>query len=226
MIVTSDNPVTLIGGAPVDHDLVWQAADIAPVIVAADGGADQALRSGLEPVAVIGDMDSISPATRQTIPLDRLYQIAEQDSTDFDKCLRNIMAPMIIGVGFADGRFDHQLATCNTLCQRPGQRCIILGAQDLIFVAPPQLVLDLPSQTRVSLFPMQPVTGQSTGLQWPIDGLELEPGGQIATSNMATGPITITAHAPGLLVILPQKYLRLVIAALSAAPQWTAQDQS
>lgn len=76
----------------------------------------------------------------------------------------------------------------------------------------------------VSLYPMQPVSGRSQGLHWPIDGLRLEPGGRIGTSNRSTGPITLEADTPGLLVVLPKPCLPQVTQALAALPQtWPAQ---
>jgi thiamine pyrophosphokinase len=55
---------------------------------------------------------------------------------------------------------------------------------------------------------MMPVTGQSEGLVWPIDGLHLTPGGQTSTSNRVTsGPVRLCANGPGLLVILPRTRL-------------------
>ena len=41
---------------------------------------------------MIGDFDSISDAAQRALPPAALHRIAEQDSTDFDKCLRNIDA--------------------------------------------------------------------------------------------------------------------------------------
>lgn len=220
MIVQTDQPVTLIGGARIRAGLLPRALAAAPVVVAADGGADQALRHGLDPVAVIGDFDSISDTALARIPPARRHRIREQDSTDFGKCLHHIAAPLIVGVGFSDSRFDHQLATCNALCRYPDKRCILLGQEDLILVAPPRIRLDLRPGTRVSLFPMGTATGQSEGLEWPLDGLILRPDARIGTSNRATGPVTLTSHGPGLLLILPQACLDTVLRALPDAPGW------
>ncbi|HLQ20104.1 MAG TPA: thiamine pyrophosphokinase, partial [Tabrizicola sp.] len=55
----------------------------APLVVAADSGADRLLRFGQLPEAVIGDMDSISDRARMQIPPERQYLVAEQVTTDF-----------------------------------------------------------------------------------------------------------------------------------------------
>ena len=64
-------------------------------------------------------------AARVAVPPERLHPIPEQDSTDFDKCLRHIAAPLVLGVGFLGGRVDHELAAFSTLvtrCDRPALR--------------------------------------------------------------------------------------------------------
>ena len=207
MIVQQSHPVTLIGGAEVNNQGLARALALAPGIVAADGGADTALIHGVSPDAVIGDFDSISDSARELIPGDRQHPIPEQDSTDFDKCLRNIHAPLIIGVGFSGARLDHQLAAFNTLVRHPAQRCILLGEGDLAFLCPPSLRLDIPPDTPLSLFPMGAVEGISDGLHWPIAGLNFAPDGRVGTSNRTTGPVYLNITAPKMLVILPQSTL-------------------
>ena len=223
MIIVRSEPVTLVGGALFSPDVLRQALSLAPVVVAADGGADQALRFGVMPEAVIGDFDSIGADAVAKIPKQNLHHIAEQDSTDFDKCLRNISAPLIIGVGFTGARLDHQLAACNALVRHPQQICILVGEDDLIFLVPPGFSLDLAPGTVVSLFPMGAVEGVSDGLRWPVSGLNFAPDRQIGTSNEATGPIHLNMTAPKMLMILPAYELKNVVQALGEAPSgWPA----
>jgi thiamine pyrophosphokinase len=127
--------------------------------------------------------------------------------------------PLVLAVGFTGARLDHELAVFHTLVARPGQSCIVIGERDIVFHrAAPAAAMDLAAGTRVSLFPMAAVTGRSTGLRWPIDGLAFHPAQRIGTSNMATGGRSRSRpDAPGLLVILPRDDLGAAIAALSAA---------
>lgn len=81
MIVREKEAITLIGGARVARSDLDAALSLAPVVVAADGGADKALEAGLMPRAVIGDFDSISAATRARLPDDILHPLHDQDST-------------------------------------------------------------------------------------------------------------------------------------------------
>ena len=138
-----------------------------------------------------------------------LHPIAEQDSTDLEKCLYSVEAPLFLGLGFLGGRLDHQLAAMSALARHPAQQVVLLGGEDICFLCPPALELDLAAGTRVSLFPMGPVAGlRSEGLRWSVAGLDFEPCGRIGTSNEALGgPMRIAFDAPGMLVILPSSSL-------------------
>ncbi|MGR3461583.1 MAG: thiamine diphosphokinase [Roseovarius sp.] len=216
MIVREKEAITLIGGARVARADLDAALRLAPVVVAADSGADTALEAGLMPRAVIGDFDSISAATRARLPDDILHPLDDQDSTDFDKCLKHIDAPLIIGLGFTGDRLDHQMAACNALVRHAGRRCVLLGAHDLMFLCPPVLDLPLEPGCRVSLFPMGAVEGASDGLEWPIGGINFAPDGRIGTSNRTVGPLNLSVTAPKMLVIAPADTLGTVARALTA----------
>ena len=219
MIVRTATMVTILGGGECDVTDLSAALSRAPVLVAADGGAGAALAAGHVPDAVIGDLDSLRPADRAALDPARIHAIAEQNSTDFDKALRSVEAPGAIAVGFTGARLDHELAVYHTLVVRRRPPCVLLGSRDIIFAAPPELSLDLDPGSRVSLFPMAPVTGRSTGLRWPIDGIAFAPDRRIGTSNMAVaGKVTIRFDAPGMLVILPKRFLDVAIRAVTEIP--------
>jgi thiamine pyrophosphokinase len=223
MIVADNKPVTLIGGAEIKKTLLDRAQSLGPLVVAADGGADAALYNGVVPDAVIGDFDSLSEAARERLPNSSLHKIAEQDTTDFDKCLRNIDAPLVVGIGFSGNRLDHQLAAYNTLVRHPDRPCLLLGVEELVFLCPPSIRLDLKISTPVSLFPMGAVEGVSDGLEYPIDGLNFAPDGRVGTSNVAIGPVDISVTSPKMLVILPQESFEQAAKALLAArSHWPA----
>ena len=205
-IVQSSAGVTLAGGGVFSLKLLETARKWAPRVVAADGGADRLLRLGVEPEAVIGDFDSISAAARARLT-GRLHSIPEQATTDFDKALRSIDAPFVVGVGFSGARADHGLAVLNALVRHAERRCFILGAQDVVFLAPPEMALRLPLGSRLSLFPMGAVEGQSEGLRWPLQGIAFAPDGIIGTSNAVSGPVRLRFSAPRMLVILPRTAL-------------------
>jgi thiamine pyrophosphokinase len=221
-IVDSAEPVTLVGGGAASLADLAEARKLAPRLVAADGGARLCLAAGLAPEAVIGDMDSLDAASAAQLPAGALHRIAEQDSTDFDKALRSIRAPLVLGVGFLGDRVDHQLAALNRLVARPGRAVILLDRADVICHLPPELTLALAPGARVSLFPMAAVTGRSEGLAWPIDGLDFAPDARVGTSNAATGPVRLRMDGPGMLLLLPRDCLTTLAAALRRAAPWPA----
>jgi len=218
-IVQSKTGVTLVGGGAFAPGLLAHALQFAPRLVAADGGADRALSAGHEPEAVIGDMDSLSASGRERLGEGRLHRIAEQETTDFDKALRSIHAPFVLAVGFTGARMDHTLGMFDVLLRHRDRRCLTLGESDLCFLCPTELTLSLDPGTRLSLFPMGEVRGTSTGLRWPIGGIDFAPGGRTGLSNEARGPeVRLSFSAPRMLLIVPLTALEPAIAALRGAP--------
>lgn len=217
-IVQSTDGVTLVGGGPVSQAEFRLALARAPRILAADSGADRALAAGHRPEAVVGDFDSISDQAKARLGAARLFPIREQMTTDFDKALRSVDAPFTLALGFVGARVDHGLAVFNSLVRHADSRCIVIGPRDVIFHAPRDLTLTLVPGDRLSLFPMAPVTGRSSGLEWPIDGLDFAPAGLIGTSNRVTARhVHLTMDGPGMLVILPRARLDAALRSLLGA---------
>lgn len=208
-LLATSQPVTLIGAGPIGDGDIAAALAIAPVAVAADGGADRALPEEVGFAAVIGDMDSQRRAAALAADGVPVHLVGEQDSTDLEKCLYSVEAPLFVGVGFLGGRIDHHMAAMSALVRYAAKAVLLIGREDVAFACPPRLDLDLPEGTRVSLFPMLPVRGsRSEGLRWSIDGLDLAPGGRIGTSNAASGDrVRVGFDRPGALVILPRAHL-------------------
>jgi len=219
-VVQSSGGVTLVGGGPVSRTDLRLATARAPRILAADGGADRALAHGYRPEAVVGDFDSISDTAKASLGPDILFPIPEQLTTDFDKALRSVEAAFTLALGFTGARIDHGLAVFNALVRHHHRRCIVIGPRDVVFHTPPALDLALTPGDRFSLYPMAPVTGRSTGLEWPIDGIAFAPDGMIGTSNRVTARhVRIETDAPGLLVILPRARLDAALRSL-LGPGW------
>ncbi|WP_128254437.1 thiamine diphosphokinase [Falsirhodobacter deserti] len=214
-IVQSSQAVTLVAGGPVTRRDLRLCTARAPVLVAADGGADRALAAGMEPEAVIGDLDSISDGARVRLA-GRLHHVAEQESTDFEKALRYVEAPLILAVGVAGARVDHGFAVLNALVRHSGPPCILVGPQDVIFHVHETVNLRLKVGDRISLVPMARIAGRSEGLVWPIDGLTLAPDGRIGTSNAVAAPdVVLSFNRPGMLVMLPRNRLDTAIRAIT-----------
>nr|WP_325250931.1 thiamine diphosphokinase [Amylibacter sp.] len=215
-IVHSASSVTLLGGGSARKCDLKESLTLAPLLVCADGGANHARKWGVTPAGIIGDMDSyhLDPALETEIPL---LPVSDQNSTDFEKCLAVLTAPVVLGVGFLGKRLDHQLAALNALCKHPGRAIVLIGKKDVVFRAPPRFAMQLAAETRVSLHPITGVQANSTGLVWPVAGLDFQPDGQIGSSNAALGGAFVLEIVHGdLLVMLPRKHLKGVVQALRA----------
>lgn len=215
---TFANNVTLLGAGQSKAADLAECLTLAPHLIAADGGAGVALAAGHMPEAVVGDFDSIDRSALAAIPEARLFEIKEQDSTDFEKCLRAVEAPLILGLGFLGARVDHMLAGFNAIVRSPSN-VILIGEEEVAFHAKAarRYAIDLPKGARISLFPMGQVAGQGTGLRWPINGLTFAPDARIGTSNAAIGKVELEFESGGMIVILERAALGAAIDALSRA---------
>lgn len=207
--------VTLLGGGDFSARDLRAAIDIAPVLVCADGAANDASELGLEPDLIVGDLDSISTEVREKFP-EKLVRIDDQDTTDFDKCLSLVAAPLIVCIGFTGFRLDHELAALASLAKHTTNPVLLITRYEVCFRAPRTLEMPIPENTTVSLFPFSSVSARSKGLKWPLDGHELHPSGMIGTSNLTTAPwLEIRVDQGNLLIMLPRSELRTVVHVLS-----------
>ena len=201
------SPILLFGAAPIagsllsclDHCQNWP-------VLAADGGLRTALSCGLRPQAVIGDMDSANDLDQ--LPDDiRQIKLSGQDDTDFEKSLGVISAPLIVGIGFLDGRFDHSLAALDALARLPHDRPVLLvGGDDVLLRLRGDFEMTLPLASRFSVWPLgRQHFLRSHGLEWPLDDVTMALGKRTGTSNRVIGkPVSITAGAgDGYVVMAP-----------------------
>jgi len=169
----------------------------------------------VQPDAVIGDMDSIRSDIPEDIPV---IEVAEQDSTDLEKALRQVASPLCLGIGFLDGRLDHTLAAMHALVASDHCAAILVGTEDIVFAAPTEWRAELPAGTRISFYPVRRVSAVgSKGLRWPIDGLLMEGGRQIGVSNETVSDRIAAWFAErGVVTILPKACLPQLVTSLTA----------
>lgn len=211
LIVDAADPIALIGGAQLGPQHLNILQTLSNLFVAADGGADQLLAAGIDPVAVIGDFDSLTDTARSAFS-PQLYHVAEQDTTDLEKSLDRISAPAIVGAGFLGGRLDHSFAALNALARRGDTPMILLSESECCFRAPNRRwQIDLPVGTPFAILPMHDVVASSTGLEWDMDQMALSPIGRVSSSNRTAQErveVTITGAA---IVTLPLDQLAAAI---------------
>ncbi len=209
--VEYDLPVVLLGGAEVPSRHLRNLVDSDAPLICADGGANTAVEFRLAPELIVGDLDSFSGAFDGQV-----IHLSEQDTTDFEKCLYSVKAPLYLGYGFLGGRIDHELTALSVLVRYPERPVILIGDQDICFCCPKELLLDLPKATRVSIFPMSDTKMRSTGLKWPLDDVALSPTSRTATSNKAAGTaVSLYIDEGDAIVLLPVKHIDAVKRALT-----------
>ena len=201
-IVHVPSPVTLLGGADLDDTDLNICLSVAPSVVAADGGADHALRAGLTPLAVIGDMDSLSDAARDRFAA-VLHRVAEQDTTDFEKCLTRLRAPLVMAAGFLGGRLDHTLAALGVLARLRAHHVVMVAGDDICVLLPPgDSTWHLTPGDRAALLPLGRAVVSTAGLVWDLDRRDLAPDGTVSSSNaVAQREVRLSVSGPVLLTL-------------------------
>ena len=211
--------VTVVGGAGFSKVDLDECLTHAPILIAADGGANNLtkkqykLDKKYQPEYIIGDLDSLQNLNSWKKKATKLIRIKEQETTDFEKCLYSINAAKYLCVGFIGKRADHFLSVCTNLVKHHFKRIILVGAYDVIFHVPKSFEIHLPVNTRISLFPLQRITGVSDdGLGWSISGITFDPLKRVGISNITTKPkLKLTLSENGMLMILPRYCLRNVL---------------
>jgi thiamine pyrophosphokinase len=187
-MVAFGGPIAIVGGGAVDPSLLAELAARGVPLIGADGGGDAIGAAGLVPAAIIGDLDSLIDRTgweQRT----RVIHMPDQITTDFQKCLRATSAPVTLALGMTGKRLDHTLAALSAVLQyAPERRLLLVDEVDVALAVVGPIRFTAAQRERVSIHPLLPITFiRSTGLFYAMDGLRLEPGGLIGTSNEGTG---------------------------------------
>ena len=181
-------PIAIVGGGAVDGEMLRALAATGVTLIGADGGADAIGAAGLVPAAIIGDLDSLQDRAgweRRT----RVLHLPEQVTTDFQKALRSTQAPVTLALGMTGKRLDHTLAALSAVLQYAPERHLLLVDEiDVALAVVGPISFDAAGGERVSIHPLMPIGFErSQGLLYPMDGLQLAPGGLIGTSNAGLG---------------------------------------
>jgi len=220
-VVKFSTPVLLIGGGDVEWTILFALIEQGYPLIAVDGGANRLKQNEIVPDLIIGDLDSLAERqyweTRTTVT-----EISEQSSTDFEKALYSTEAPLYLAFGFIGKRFDHSLSALHILIKYNATKQVILvDCVDLMFLATGISEFPLPKDTRLSIYPVSPVTFKSsTGLLYPLDGLIMEQGTFIGTSNITNSEnvqiIPQNSISDHYLLILPNLHLDQITSACLA----------
>ena len=181
------------------------------MIVAADGGAHHALRWQLQPDAIVGDFDSITPIIRERLPDANYVHRPSQDINDLEKALQFCQEQGVSEItllGACGRRLDHTISNLSVV-SRYDQifRLNIFDAYAQIFIVRDQWRYEGLRDQLVSLIPVGRVAGVRTqGLGYPLDNEPLEFGTREGLSNyIVSNPVTISIASGVLLVFVVLK---------------------
>ena len=209
----------IFGGAPVvlTERLTKRLAQLdAPFVVAADAGADTAVRLGFLPHVVLGDFDSLEPASlnrlqQRGVPIESYPR--DKDATDGQLAIERALAISpddLLLVGFLGGpRLDQELANVLLLPRLPAATTLVDGSNECrLLRAGERWTWAAEPDEVVSLLPLwADAQGVYTdGLRWGLNGDTLRAGSTRGVSNepiaervrvgLTAGALLVTRHFP------------------------------
>lgn len=200
--------LVLCNGLPPPQPLFKNCLRYSNLFIAADGGANVAVKLGGKPDIIIGDMDSYKS-------LDELSSVEiihdpDQYSNDLEKALnlaKEKGARKVTVLGATGLRLDQTLKNLSVLKQFDNQfkKIILLDEQGATKLLPAEFREDIPVGTLLSLFPLSgKVTGISTqGLKYELKNGMLENGVRDGSSNRVTSsPVRINHKTGDLLLFI------------------------
>jgi thiamine pyrophosphokinase len=206
--------IIIAGGKVRDGSVELGWVEDGDLVIGADGGAAQALKWGLQPQLVIGDMDSLPADLQQTLA-DQGSQFVihhrAKDETDMELALTYAAqqgVDEIVVLGALGGRLDHTLANILLLVLPQLQGIVVRivdGNQEarLVQEGQPAYIEGKPGDL-VSLLPLgSSVRGVTTdGLAWTLSDDSLDLGFTRGVSNVMTSPLARVEARSGLLLVL------------------------
>ncbi|MDF1572758.1 MAG: thiamine diphosphokinase [Bacteroidales bacterium] len=178
MPTEKDHKVVILanGGFPVTSRCL-EILDNAETIICCDEAAEHLLRYGREPDLIIGDMDSISRATRQRFS-DRVIAIEEQETNDLTKavnhCIQNEINEVTI-LGATGLREDHTLGNISLMLEYSRKITVRMVTDYGVFtvVQSGEKVHSFPGE-KISFFSVDNrVKVTSEGLKYPLKNMQL-----------------------------------------------------
>jgi thiamine pyrophosphokinase len=146
-------------------------------VVCCDGAALSLIRYGLEPFAIVGDCDSLSPDIVSKYK-NRIFRESEQETNDLTKsvrwCLERGYDDLVI-LGATGKREDHTIGNISLLADYGKQARVrmITDTGILVPVLKPDVFESYPGQ-QISIFAINPESEITTqGLKYPLKGKKL-----------------------------------------------------
>lgn len=163
----------------------------ANVVLCADGGANTALKLGVVPDAIIGDLDSVHTETLVKFRKVPTYQDSNDETTDLEKAIAWAIKAKydhVTVVGGSGKRLDQAIGNLGVLAKFYPDAVvrIVDDFGELTYVGR-ALTFEAKKGEIVSLIPLSRCEGIVTsGLRYALNGESLELGVREGTSNVVT----------------------------------------
>jgi thiamine pyrophosphokinase len=196
----------IANGAPPPKKRLALLVKQAGTVICADGGANTALKMGIMPDAIVGDLDSVHAEALVKFRRVAVYEDRNDETTDLEKAIAWTIQSKydhIIVVGASGKRIDHTVGNLGvlpkfypdaiiTFVDDSGELCYV--GREYSFAAEKGDV--------VSLIPLNRCEGVfTTGLKYPLEGEILELGVREGTSNVVVAsPVVIKVKKGHLLL--------------------------
>ena len=206
--------LVVLNGALADPAWLAAQAAAADLVIAADGAADVLFAAGCRPGLVVGDLDSVDPATvalleEAGVPIER--HLAEKDATDGELALRAALSRgatvLRVAGAFGGPRIDHAIAGLMLLSlpDLAGLDAALVTPTDTVRLlrGPATLQLAGTPGDLVSLIPLSSrVTGVTTaGLRYALADSALDRGPTLGVSNVLDAPAGMVSVGAGMLMV-------------------------
>lgn len=196
-------------GGEMDTDSVWLPEYKESLVLCADGGYKHALRIGVAPDMIIGDMDSGIKKYPPSIS-HKVYP-SEKDLTDTNICLDYAIekgCSEVILLGGLGGRLDHEFSHYCLLLYglRKGVKVKIVNGKNEIWMEKKPFSLYPTEKKYISFFPYGGVVEKFSvrGLKYNVENITLDFGQAQASSNQFDGEerADITFKNGGLILVM------------------------
>ena len=196
----------IANGEPPRKQLLQTLSREAEVIICADGGANTALKFGLRPGVIVGDLDSVHAEALVKFQKVPTYEDTDDESTDLEKAISWAIKQKYVHitvVGASGKRLDHTVGNLGVLPKfYPDALIRFVDDQGETMYVGKELSFEAKRGDVLSLIPLNRCEGVTTsGLRYGLSDETLELGVREGTSNVVlTSPITIKVKKGHLLL--------------------------
>lgn len=184
----------------------------ADYIIAVDGGLVKALRHGIRPDLVIGDLDSLGRKGRAELDkhgIEVVTHPSEKDQTDLELALDRAIAlkpKRLVLFGVLGARLDQSLVNIFLLekAARAGIAAEIVAGRERVYLVRDRLELEAEPGDRVSLLPLTEVARgvRTSGLRYPLNDEDLHRYSSRGISNEVIASPARVELREGLLLVV------------------------